>query len=113
MLSGHAIKMIRSIKKISKNELKLRTIIQDLYSNCQFQYKVLNYSIDVAIPEHRIAIEYDGYYHFNSKENIDYHNIRQQKIELEGWKFLRYNIFQPFPNKEQINKDLNSLGLEI
>ena len=105
-LNGHALKMIKYIKKISNEEIKLRNMVKELYKDCEFQYPVFNYSLDVAIPEYKIAIEYDGYYHFNCQESIDYHNFRQKRIEENGWKFLRYTMFNKFPNKEQIQLDI-------
>ena len=109
MLNGGAVTAIKGIKKISKPELKLRDIIQSIYPECEFQYKVLNYSLDVALVENKIAIEFDGYYHFNCEENIEYHKKRKEKIELDGWKFIQYTIFQKFPTKEQLEKDIQKL----
>lgn len=105
-LDGHSLRMIKSIKKISKEEIKLRDIIKELFPRCEFQYSIFRYLIDVAIPEYKIAIEYDGYYHFDTEEHKGYHKERQEKIENDGWKFLRYNIFQKFPNKEKIHNDI-------
>ena len=41
--------MIKAIKNPSKPEIMLREIIQTLYPNCEFQYGILNYAVDVAI----------------------------------------------------------------
>lgn len=105
-LNGHASYMNKFIKNPSNDEIKLRNIVKELYPNCEFQFKVFNYSLDIAIMEYKIAIEYDGWYHFDCKEHIDYHKNRQNKIESVGWKFIKYNIFQPFPLKEQIKSDI-------
>ena len=100
-------KYLRSfIKKTSKDELTLRNLVKSLYPNCIFQYTVINYDLDVALPEYKIAIEFDGYYHFDCQDNINYHNRRQSKIEKCGWRFIRYNIFKPFPTIEQIKQDI-------
>jgi very-short-patch-repair endonuclease len=80
-----------------------------LHPKCEFQHPVFNYSLDIALVEEKIAIEYDGYYHFNCKESIDYHNMRQEKIEKEGWKFLRYTIFDKFPDTEQLQNDIGRI----
>lgn len=106
MLNGGAARIIKFITNPSKPEVMLRDIVKELYPNCEFQYQVFNYALDVAIPEYKIAIEYDGWYHFDCQENIDYHIKRQEKIEEEGWKFIRYNIFSKFPSKEQIYNDI-------
>lgn len=97
-LNGHALVMIKAIKKISKEEIKLREMVQQLYPNCEFQFKVFNYSLDVALVDYKIAIEYDGYYHFNTPENIEYYKLRQKRIEDEGWVFYRVTMFDAFPS---------------
>ena len=97
------------IKKISKDELKLRNLVKELYQNCEFQYSILNYEVDVALPEYKIAIEYDGYYHFDTEEHKQYRKQRQEKIEKEGWKFLRYTMFDKFPDIEKLKEDINKI----
>ena len=109
MLNGFAIKMIKAIKKVSKEEIKLRNIIKELYTNYEFQFKVFNYALDVAIPEYKIAIEYDGYYHFDSEEHIQYHKNRQKRIESEGWKFYKVTMFDKFPTLEEVKEKLDNL----
>lgn len=109
LLNGHAAYMNKFIKNPSKPEVKLREIIKELYPSCEFQYKIFNYAIDVTIPECKIAIEYDGWYHFDCQEHIEYHKKRQREIEKEGWKFIKYNIFQRFPCREQIENDIRNL----
>ena len=39
---------------------------------------------------------------FFKSENL----VKEEKIEEEGWKFIRYNIFSKFPSKEQIYNDI-------
>jgi len=109
MLNGQSLKMIKAIKKISNEEIRLRNMVKELYSNCEFQYPVLNYSLDVALLNEKIAIEYDGYYHFDTTEHKEYHKLRQEKIEKEGWKFLRYTMFDKFPSLEKLKNDLSNL----
>ena len=106
LLNGGALKMIKAIKKISNEEIRLRNMVKELHSNCEFQHPVLRYSLDIAIPDKKIAIEYDGYYHFDTEEHKEYHKLRQEKIEKEGWKFLRYTMFDNFPNKDQVKEDI-------
>lgn len=109
MLNGLAAYANKFIKNPSKPEVVLREIVRSMFPNCEFQYQVFNYSLDIAIPFYKIAIEYDGWYHFNCQENIDYHTRRQEEIEEVGWKFIRYNIFNKFPNKDKIKCDIERL----
>lgn len=109
MLNGGSIKCIKAIKKISNEEIKIRDIVKELYPEADPQHKVFNYALDIALVDKKIAIEYDGYYHFNCQESIDYHIMRQKKIEGEGWKFIRYTIFDKFPTLDQVKKDIDSI----
>lgn len=115
MINGGAAHAQKFIKSPSEEELKLRKIVEELFPTSRDTYKILNYCVDIAIVDHKIAIEFDGYYHFDCQHNIDYHNKRQQEIEEQGWRFLRYTIFQKFPSKEQVKEDIqevvNSAGI--
>ena len=106
MLNEGASYTNKFIKNPSKLELKLREIVKELYPNCKPQHPVFNYALDVALVEHKISIEYDGWYHFDTEEHKEYHKLRQERIEEEGWKFIRYNIFQKFPSREQVKQDI-------
>jgi len=97
------------IKKISKDEIKLRNLVRQIYKNCRFQHSVLSFDLDIAIPEYKIAIEFDGYYHFDTEEHKEYHKKRQQKIEQEGWKFYRISMFDKFPTLEKLKEDIEAL----
>jgi very-short-patch-repair endonuclease len=111
-LDGHSQTMNKAIKKISRQEIKLRNIVKELYPDCQFQYSIFNYSLDVVIPQYKIVIEYDGYYHFKdliTKEEKEYYILRRNKIKSEGWKFLRYTIFDKFPTLEEAKEKIEGL----
>lgn len=109
MKNGHSAYMQKFIKNPSKEELKLREIVKELYPDLESQHRVLNYSLDIALLKYKVAIEFDGWYHFDCQHDIDYHKKRQQEVEKEGWKFIRYNIFQPFPTKEQVLEDIKNI----
>jgi len=105
-------KIRKQIKNPSGLELKLRLIVKELYPASEHTYKVLedrDYDVDNALVENKIAIEYDGYYHFDTEEAREYHKRRQEEIEENGWKFIRYTMHQKFPTKEQVKEDIRKL----
>jgi len=108
MKNGRAAYLNKFIKNPSKPELKLREIVKELFPLSE-PTKVMNYCIDVGIQKYKIAIEYDGYYHFCDQEHINYHKKRQKEIENDGWRFIRYNIFQSFPTQDQVKKDIEDI----
>lgn len=61
------------------------------------------------IVEHKIAIEFDGYYHFDTSLHVEYFKNRKEKIESEGWKFISYTMFDEFPNLDKIKKDIDNI----
>ena len=113
MLSGGAAYLNSFIQNPSKEELKLRTICQKILPYVESNYPIYrvgrgkrSYNIDIAVPKLNLAIEYDGYFHFCDQEHVEYHKKRQKELEKEGWKFIRYNIFQKFPTLEQVKEDI-------
>lgn len=106
MKSWQSLYMSKRIKNPSNEEIKLRNIIKEIYPQSEHTYPVLNYQLDIALPEYKIGIEYDGWYHFHTEEAKEYFRIRKEKLEKEGWKLISYTIFNKFPLKEQINKDI-------
>jgi len=113
MLNGGAIRAIKGIQNPSKEEVKLRNIVKDIYPKCKYQYKVLNYALDIAIPKYKVAIEYDGWYHFDTEEHILYHRNREDKIKKRGWKIIKFNIFRSFPSKDEVMQCLLEQGEKI
>lgn len=106
MLNGQAAYMNSFIKNPSKPQVELFKLVKQLYPNAILNYPSLNRSIDIAIPNQMIAIEYDGsYWHQDQKAD------KKRQIELEdiGWKFLRYCDYVPKINELRI--DLNMEGL--
>lgn len=109
MINGGHRHAAKFIKKISKEELTIGKLVKELYSNCEFQYPLLNYYLDIAIPEYKLAIEFDGYYHFHTEKSKEYFKIRRQKIEKEGWKLISYTMYRKLPNTEELKNDINNI----
>ena len=107
MLNGGAAYANSFISNPSKPQVELFKLVNELCPYPIMNYPCLNFSIDIAIPKLSIAIEYDGSYWHQDKE---YDNIRQLKLEQEGWKFLRYVDY--VPSKQELLNDINiQLGI--
>ncbi|MCK5018696.1 MAG: DUF559 domain-containing protein [Candidatus Peribacteraceae bacterium] len=104
MLNGGASHAASFIKNPSKPQLELFELVKILFRNAEMEFKCLNYLIDIVIHDYQIAIEYDGSYWHRDKE---YDKMRQNKIEKEGWKFLRY--MDRVPSIEELKNDIESL----
>ena len=61
-------------------------------------------TLDMIIEELKLCVEYDGSYWHQNKE---YDLYRQEQIEKEGWKFLRYVDY--IPNKQELLKNINEV----
>jgi len=101
MKNGKAAYMNSCNKNPSKEQVQLYEKVKIFYPSAILNYPYQNYSIDIAIPELKIAIEFDGYYWHKGKEDAD--RKRQVQIEKGGWKFIRYG---KVPNNSELEKAL-------
>lgn len=105
-------------KNPSKPEKNLRSVVSQVAPYVIFNYPIYrgkgkrSYSVDIVVSKLGIIIEYDGWYHSNSEERKERDKQRQQEIEEDGWKFIRYNIFQKFPSKKQVLNDIQKIVAE-
>jgi len=75
------------IDNISKSQLKLYDMIKDICPTAELEYSIDRFFIDIAIPDKKIAIEYNASYWHQDKER----DLKRQKLlESQGWKFIRY-----------------------
>ena len=98
MLNGGASYITSFIKNPSKPQVALFNLTRELYPSAilNFPVKKFNRVIDIVIPEHNIAIEYDcSYWH----QNIEYDKKRQNDLESLGWKFIRFLDYLPSKNE--------------
>ncbi|OGM08454.1 hypothetical protein A2Z67_06030 [Candidatus Woesebacteria bacterium RBG_13_36_22] len=101
MLKGGAAHANSFNRNPSKPQVKLFNLVRELYEGAILNNPCLNYSIDIAIPSLMVAIEYDGsYYHQDTEKD----KKRQQEIENQGWKFIRYR--DCIPDKERLIEDI-------
>jgi len=102
MNNGWAAYMNSCITNPSKPQVMLYELVKQIFPGAILNYPLMNYSIDVAIPEILVAIEYDGsYWHQDKEKDL----IRQRNIENKGWTVLRYVDY--IPTIEELNKDLS------
>ena len=104
MKNGGAAYANSFIKNPSKPQVKLYEKIKVFFPNAILNYPFQNYSIDIAMPDLKVAIEYDGKYWHKGREKED--QKRQKEIEKEGWKFLRYS---QIPNDGELIQNLFEL----
>lgn len=99
-LNGHSKYMNSLVSNPSKPQKKIFESINNILK-AELEFPVITtnanvYRIDIAIPEKKIAIEYDCSYWHNEEKDM----VRQAELENEGWKFIRYKDF--VPSKEQV-----------
>ncbi len=108
MINGGSIKASSFITNPSKPQVKLYNLVSSLFSDSVLNFPVekVNSCIDIAILEHKIAIEYDGsYWHQDEEKDKE----RQTELEKLGWKFIRYRDY--IPSIEKLKSDLEILIL--
>jgi very-short-patch-repair endonuclease len=114
MLNGGAFHAASFVRNPSKPQVKLFNMIKEIYPSSILNYSVkqVNRNIDIAIPEFKIAIEYDGiYWHQDRESDL----IRQKQIENLGWKFIRYDggPKDSVPEIDMVINDIKNLIKEI
>jgi len=105
MLNGQAAYMCSFIKNPSKPQVELFDLVKRIYPQAILNYPSLNRSIDIAIPNKWIAIEYDCWYWHQDKQADE---IRQKELEGIGWRFLRYKDYMP--DIDKLKMDLRQIA---
>jgi hypothetical protein len=100
-------KFINSILNPSKPQLKLYELVKNIFPQAEINYPSQGFFIDVAIPSHFIAIEYDGSYWHNLPGAREKDKIRQSFLESFGWSFIRYEDY--IPHFEKLETDIRCL----
>jgi len=96
MNSGQAAYCNFFIKNPSKPQVELFNKVQKIFSTAVLNYPFFNYSLDIAIPEKRLVIEYDGsYWH---KDKI-YDEKRRRYLKNYKWKYINYVDYIPSTNE--------------
>lgn len=108
MLNGQSSYMNSKVKNPSKPQLLLFEIVKQLFPSAIINFPFLNYCLDIAIPEIKLVIEYDGYW-FHQDQNKDLE--RQNIIENHGWKVIKYRGTKRkdiIPDLEQVKRDIEN-----
>jgi G:T-mismatch repair DNA endonuclease (very short patch repair protein) len=101
MQSGGAAYANSFNKNPSKPQVQLYEMVKLLYPSAILNYLYGKYCIDIAIPEPKIAIEYDGsYWHQDKEKDVK----RQKELEERGWRFIRYK--DHIPTEGSLIKDI-------
>jgi very-short-patch-repair endonuclease len=63
----------------------------------QYQVRVggQNFRLDLAYPEHKVALEYDGWETHRSRSSFDSDRKRDRLLQLDGWIVLRLTSTTP------------------
>lgn len=73
--------------KISKPQLELYKQIKQQYPTAILEYPILDYCLDIAVPEEKLCFEYDGSYWHQDKEKD---KKRDEILNKLGWKVIRF-----------------------
>jgi hypothetical protein len=87
--------------RISTPQLQLYEMVKEKYPTAILEYPLGDFCIDVAVPEEKLAFEYDGSYWHDPEKDA----IRDSILGKLGWKVFRFvdslplNI-DPIPNSQ-------------
>lgn len=99
--------------RVSKIELVFRDIIQKYFPNAVGSYIItssygFNWLVDVALPERKIAFEYDGiYWHTKEKDEK-----KDTDLNKQGWQVIRFP-YGPTPKREILEQDFLNKAREL
>lgn len=106
MLNGGALKALRGNLKTSKPQKELFEMVLKEYPTAKLEYEFLNKSLDIAIPELKVDIEYDGSYWHSKLERKKTDKERDKLLRDNGWHILRY---KELPTKKLLHKDISRI----
>lgn len=70
--------------------------------------EVKDYDIDLAWPEARVAVEFDGYAKYVSQEDLHQEKRREMRLSAGGWKVLRFD-FRDLADTQRVVSRLQSV----
>lgn len=87
----------------SKPQIELFNLVKEIFPSAILDQENNSYVLDIAIPEYRLAIEYDGSYWHNDERD----KIRDLVLESVGWKTLRFKDY--IPTKEELIQKIEEI----
>ena len=83
----------------SEQQIELFNIVKEIFPSAKLEYEQHCYFIDIAIPEYKIAIEFDGsdFFHGNSHDEK-----RDKLLKQFGWDTIRFKNKVPNINEVKI-----------
>lgn len=78
-----------------------------LGEKCRRQYIIGNYIVDFFFRDSMFIVELDGEYHFTS-EQIEEDRIRQEWLEYNGYKVMRFMNIEIFSNIDEVIKKIKA-----
>ena len=71
-------------------------------------YPVGPYIVDIAFPEHRVAIEIDGWAFHSDHYAFQSDRARQNKLALGGWQVLRFTWLDITRHPERVLREIRA-----
>jgi very-short-patch-repair endonuclease len=107
----------RFATKISKPQAMLYNIVKNTFPQAEIEHEVKAYNnksiwLDIAIPDLKIDIEYDGiYWHTKNKNTISLSDeSRDEFLHSNGWKVFRIRSMKNL-TEEELKVEFNKLKL--
>jgi len=83
--------------------MELLQLVRKIFPQAIMEYPIYDYCVDIAIPNLKIAVEYDGSYWHDKKKD----NIRDKLLKKMGWETLRFEDY--IPSKNELELKINQI----
>ena len=80
--------------------------LKKIFPNCELEYKVKRYHIDIFIPEISLAIEHDGLYHHKTQKSLEREKIKDNTLEQEGYKVLHIKEYKDLSKSIEVKDNI-------
>lgn len=101
-VAGRFLREASNGARSEAERLLVRLLRAAKISGWRANYPVCGYVVDVAFPEHKVAIEVDGWAFHNDRAAFQHDRTRQNRISLNGWKVLRFTWLDLTENPQRV-----------